>query len=158
MSARTKDQARVYLRRSTSKQGTGIHTQLEWAIAEAKKLGVTLDAAPADLGHMLDHRLVRYKHIYLDDGITGADLTRAGFTAFRADVLADRRVSHALIHLPDRFARPELSSQAMQMEQELQYGGVTLVFSNRTSLPRRKGERNFGEDVQVMFAYSESGE
>ena len=35
---------------------------------------------------------------------------------------------------------------------------AALVFSNRLSQPRRRGERNVGEDVQMMFAYSENGE
>src|SRR4051794_33038201 len=131
MSARAPNEARVYLRRSTSKQGTGIHAQLEWAVTEAKRLDLKLDAGPADLNHMLDHKLVRYKGIYLDDGITGADLQRPGFPAFRRDPTSDRRVSHVLIHMTDRFARPELSTQAVQMEQELLYAGITVVFSNR---------------------------
>jgi len=36
MSVRTPNEARVYVRRSTSKQRTGIESQLEWAIAEAR--------------------------------------------------------------------------------------------------------------------------
>jgi hypothetical protein len=83
---------------------------------------------------------------------------RPGFTAFRRDTTADRSVSHVLIHLTDRFARPELASRATLLEQEMLLAGLTVVFSNRTSLPRRRGERNVGEDLQMMFAYSESGE
>src|SRR5688500_16398452 len=114
MGARSLNEARVYLRRSSSKQGTGIEAQLEWAIAQARQLGRKLDAAPADLQHMVSRRLTHHKHIYLDDGVTGADLDRAGFTAFLRDAAADRRVSHVLIHMPDRFARPEQATRAMQ--------------------------------------------
>src|SRR4051794_21026664 len=107
MSVRALNEARVYVRRSTSKQGTGIESQLEWAIAESRKLGVKLDAAPDDLRHMVERKLTHHKDIYLDDGVTGADLDRPGFAAFRRDAAADRRVSHVLIHMSDRFARPD---------------------------------------------------
>src|SRR5215207_4444740 len=118
MSARRPNEARVYLRRSTRKQGSGIESQLDWAITQARQLGVTIDATLTDLQHIVGRKLTRYKHIYLDDGITGADLDRPGFTAFRRDACADVRVSHVLIHMPDRFARPEQASKAMLMEQE----------------------------------------
>lgn len=49
MSARTTNEGRVYLRRSLSKQETGIVEQLNWAIAEAAKANVRLDVSPADL-------------------------------------------------------------------------------------------------------------
>src|SRR3954451_14458660 len=39
-------------------------------------------------------RLHRHKGLRLDDGVTGADLTRPGFRAVIDDALADRRVSH----------------------------------------------------------------
>ena len=107
---------------------------------------------------MISHKLKHYKDIYLDDGVTGADLDRPGFTAFRRDTTADRSVSHVLIHMTDRFARPELATRAALLEQEMLLAGLTVVFSNRTSLPRRGGELNVGEDLQMMFAYSESGE
>jgi hypothetical protein len=103
---------------------------------------VNLDAAPTDLQHMVSRKLTRYKHIYLDDGVTGADLDRPGFTAFRRDARANVHVSHVLIHMPDRFARPEQASNAMLMEQELQHAGITVVFSSRVAPPRRRGERN----------------
>ena len=60
--------------------------------------------------------------------------------------------------MPDRFSRTELGSQAMQIEQELVYAGVTVVFSNRVSKPRRKGETYFGEDMQMLYSHMESGD
>ena len=158
MAERLKNQARVYLRRSTGKQESGVYSQLEWAIHEAQKYGVTLDASRQDLDHMLAHGLIHHKHIYLDDGVTGADLTRAGFTAFRHETMNNRSISHLFIHMSDRFSRAELTSQAMQLEQELIYAGVTVVFSNRISKPRRKGETYGAEDMAMLYAYMESGE
>lgn len=131
MAERPTKQARVYLRRSTGKQQSGVYSQLEWAVDEARRYGVTLDADREALDHMLAHSLTRYKGIYLDDGITGADLSRPGFTAFRQDAKADRSISHLFIHMPDRFSRAEYASQAMHMEQELAFAGITVVFSKQ---------------------------
>jgi DNA invertase Pin-like site-specific DNA recombinase len=158
MAARKKDWAKAYLRRSTGKQEASLWTQLEWAIEKALELGVRLDASLADLEYMLAHGLDRYKDIYLDDGITGSDLQRPGFAAFRAAAMADERVSHLLVHMADRFARPEMAHQAMQMEVELLYAGLTVVFSNRVSQLRVRGRNYFGEDVLILYAYTESGE
>ena len=107
MAARTKNRGLVYLRRSTDRQETSLQAQLEWVIAEASRCQVTLDAAPADLHHMIAHQLSSYKDIRLDDGITGADLTRPGFVALQQDALRDRGISHVFIYRRDRLARPE---------------------------------------------------
>ena len=53
MASRTPNEARVYLRRSTGKQESSMYAQLEWAVAEAPRHGVRLDATRADLEHML---------------------------------------------------------------------------------------------------------
>ena len=119
MSTRPKNDGLVYLRRSTSKQETGIHEQLAWAVAEAAKLGVHLDAQPADLHHMLARGLDRHNAIYLDDGISGSDMLRPAFCQFRRDALERKRVSHLFVHMSGRFARPEQATQAMILETEL---------------------------------------
>jgi DNA invertase Pin-like site-specific DNA recombinase len=158
MAARPPDQALAYLRRSTGKQEASVPNQLEWAIAEARRVGVHLDATPADLRHMLDHGLTAYKGIFIDDGVTGSNLNRPGFVAFRARALAERRFSHLFIHMPDRFARPDQATQAQVMELELLHAGITVVFSTRVSLPRQRGLNYIAEDILILFSYSESGE
>ena len=125
MAERRKNEARTYLRRSTGKQESGVYSQLEWAIDEAGKLGVTLNASKADLDHMLTHGLTCHKDIYLDDGITGADLNRPGFTAFRREALTNRSISHLFIHMPDRFSRTEVGSQAIEF---------TIRFASKVAL------------------------
>lgn len=158
MSARTTNEGRVYLRRSLSKQETGIVEQLNWAIAEAAKAQVRLDAAPADLQHMVGHGLTHYKHIYLDDGITGSDLNRPGFVACRQEALRDSRVSHLFIHISDRFARPEQATEALMQEITLLLAGVTIVFGNRVSLPRERGLHYFDRDILLLYEYTQNGE
>jgi DNA invertase Pin-like site-specific DNA recombinase len=158
MTARLKNEGSIYLRRSRTRQETGIHEQLKWGIAEAKKYGVRLDAAPEDLDSMVAHGLQHYKSIYLDDGITGSDLTRPGFVAFRRDALANPRISHFFVHISDRFARPEQAVQAMQMEIELLLAGITFVFENRVSEPRERGLHYFERDILLLYEYTQNGE
>lgn len=70
MAARSKGKGLVYLRRSTSRQETGIHAQLGWAGSAARVHDVPLDAGPQDLEYMLTNQIQsRHKDIYLDDGI-----------------------------------------------------------------------------------------
>jgi hypothetical protein len=116
MSARHLGRALVYLRRSDSHQELGIHNQLEWAIAEAAKHRVSLDAAPMDLDLMEREGLNQYKAIYLDDGITGANLQREAFTLFRNTALRDKSISHLFAFKSDRFARPEQPNAACTMD------------------------------------------
>ena len=158
MSARSTNEGRVYLRRSLSKQETGIVEQLNWAIAEAAKAKVRLDACPADLQYMVDHGLTHHKHIYLDDGITGSDQNRPGFVTCRQEALRDGRVSHLFIHISDRFARPEQATEAMMQEIALLLGGVTIVFGNRVSLPRERGLHYFERDILLLYEYTQNGE
>ena len=127
---RANNQGLVYCRRSTDKQEISLPSQVEWAIQAAGRQGVTLDATIADLEHMQALRLHRYKAIYLDDGITGSDLTRPGFVGINRDALADRRFSHIFIYKRDRFARPTDALQAVQIEKKLLQAGITLVFSD----------------------------
>jgi hypothetical protein len=77
---------------------------------------------------MLAHGHNQYKDILGDDGITGADLERPGFSSFRNGALSDQNVSHLFIHMADRFARPEQATAAVVMEEELLYAGLTIVF------------------------------
>ncbi len=158
MAGRKLNEGLAYLRRSTGKQEASVHNQLIWAIEEARRYGVRLDATPQDLDYMLAHGLSQYKELFLDDGITGSDLERPGFVAFKGTAIARREISHLFIHMPDRFARPEQASKAVVMEQDLLYSGITVVFSTRVSQPRQRGGSYFGEDMNILYSYTESGE
>lgn len=155
---RSPDIALTYLRRSTGRQEASLDQQLDWASDAAPHHGVNLDVTRADLHAALAARVHARGDLYLDDGVTGADLNRPGFTAMLRRAIDDRRVSHVFVYLPDRFARPEDALAAMQLERELLLAGVTVVFSNRVSQPRDRGRSYFAEDVQLLYNYSESGE
>jgi len=158
MPARPRGRALTYLRRSKSRQELGIRNQLEWAIAEAARLTVRLNANVDDVDHLEATGLKCFKDVFLDDGVSGADLDREAFTLFRKAALQDASVSHALIYKADRFARPELAAQAMQMETELLLAGITVIFHNRVSEPRERGLHYFAQDVQLLYEYSLSGQ
>jgi DNA invertase Pin-like site-specific DNA recombinase len=158
MSARRPGRALTYLRRSSSRQELGIRNQLEWAIAEAAKLRVSLDAELRDVDHMEREGLKEFKSVFLDDGITGANLQREAFTLFRKAALRDRSVSHLFIYKSDRFARPEQAYDACNLENELLLAGITIVFHNRVANPRDRGMRYVAEDVQQLFEYHQSGQ
>lgn len=131
--------------------------QLTWGIEEAPRLGVTLDASAADLQHMLDNCLHKYKSIRMDDGLTGADPNRPGFLALIDDALSDTSVSHVLIHKRDRFARPQEAVEMVQIEKRLNHAGITLVFSDSVSEPYHPGQGGIERDIITLLAYSESG-
>ena len=150
--------ALVYLRRSTGKQEASMSSQLRWALDAAPTFGVKTHVTQADAARLLAERKHEHGNLYLDDGITGADLDRPGFTALRKRALRDATVSHIFIHMPDRFARPEDALDAVRLQTELQKAGLTVVFSTNVGRPRRRGESNIGEDLQMYFQYHESGE
>src|SRR5947209_16586341 len=158
MSSRVKNRGKVLLRRSTNNQEKSLSQQLDWAVARANEVGITLDASQDDLALMQKNCICRYKDMYVDDAITGANLSRPGLSALRTEVIADRSVSHLFIYLPDRLARPEEPTEAMRMEIELRMAGITIEFSNRTAAPRRRGTNNFADDIQLLFQYTEAGQ
>src|SRR5689334_11557118 len=116
MATRRRGRALAYLRRSTGRQELSLAAQLDWALDQARRHGVPLDARPADLEAMQARGLHSYEGLRLDDGITGADLTRPGFRALIADALVDKAVSHVLIYRRDRFARPEDAIEMVALE------------------------------------------
>jgi len=156
--ARAKNRGLVYLRRSTDKQEISLPFQLEWAIATARHHGVTLDATVADLEHMQALGLRCYKDIRLDDGITGADLTRAGFLAVNQNALADPAISHLFIYKRDRFARPADAMVVVLIEKKLLEAGITVVFSDMVSLPFQAGQQDISRDISLLFGYYQGGE
>ena len=122
--------------------------------------GSALPSMPplADLAHMQSLRLHSYKDLRLDDGITGADLTRPGFLAVSADALSHKAISHLFIYKRDRFARPQDAMQAAQIEKRLLTAGITIVFSDTVSAPIRLGEQTIMRDLELLLPYYQGGE
>lgn len=54
-----KSEARVYLRRSETKQEMSLQDQLKIALGRAAEVGVTIQATLADVEHMQAHQLRR---------------------------------------------------------------------------------------------------
>lgn len=158
MGARTKNRGLVFLRRSSGKQESSLQVQLEWAIKEAANLEVSLDASHADLDFMQSRGLHSHKSIRLDDAITGANLERAGFLTFKADVLADKSISHVFLIRRDRLARPEDATKMVSVEKEIRQSGVTFVMSDKICKPLDVGLPDIGEEFSMWIDYYQSGD
>lgn len=157
MAKRPKNKAKTYSRRSSGKQETSLETQLGWAVGEAARHQVALNATLDDLAFMKAQRLHQYKDICLDDSITGADLERPGFVAFIETLLADKSYSHAFIHKRDRLARPEDAIEMVQRERRLLLAGITIVYSDSVSEPMDRGRQYMERDLTMLMGYYESG-
>jgi recombinase/resolvase-like protein len=155
---RRKDRGLVYIRRSTDRQAISLPAQIEWALGAARQQDVVLDASVADLEHMQALGLHTYKAIRMDDGVTGADMTRPGFLAVNRDALADRSISHVFIYKRDRFARPDDALPLVQIEKKLLESGITVVLSDGVSSPYAPGRPDIGRDIGLMFGYFQGGE
>jgi DNA invertase Pin-like site-specific DNA recombinase len=131
MLGRSMKEVWAYFRRSTGKQEASLPQQHAWVVAKARELGLSFTATLSDLEYMLANGLHAHKGMFLDDGITGADLDRPGFVQIRRQAILGPGPSHILIYMPDRFARPDKAYQAMQAEVELLYADITVVFSGR---------------------------
>lgn len=158
MAARNIGEALVYLRRSTDQQELSLQYQLTWAIGEAAKQGIALDATLEDLEYARIHTRHSYKAIRLDDGISGADLQRPGLRAFIADLISNARCSHGFAYRRDRLARPEDPLEMMQIERSVSRAGVTLVFTDGVANPLDIGEHDIVRDITQLVAYHQSRE
>ena len=95
--------------------------------------------------------------LYVDDGVSGSELSRPGLDKLIADLKADPSKSHVFIHKRDRLARPHRTSDGSRLEEEILELGVTIVFENEIVVPRRPGEDDTVEVVTRNLEYSRSG-
>ncbi len=158
MSTRIKNQARVYLRRSTSAQETSLETQLQWAIDAANQHGILLRASINDIKHMQLQRLTRYRDLYLDDATSGSKTRRPAFDALLAETDSDSSISHVFVFKRDRFGRPKDPLEMMVVERDIRDRGVTLVMSEGVLDPSTTGQSALGQTAMSLFGYHESGE
>jgi len=157
MPTRKKCRSLVYLRRSSGRQETSLETQLEWAIGEAAKQKIRLDASLEDLAEMKKRRISSFKDIRMDDSITGADLNRPGFIALNRDALENTAYSHVLIHKRDRYGRPEDALGMVATEKKLLLAGITIIFTDSVSEPMDRGRQYLEREFAMLFGYYESG-
>jgi site-specific DNA recombinase len=102
-------QLALYARVSTTRQTQTIDQQLTRLLAYVEQQGWTLQE----------------RHIYRDDGYSGASLTRPGLDALR-DRVALAEIDLLLISAPDRLARNSVH-QVLLLE-EFQHGGCRVEF------------------------------
>ena len=106
MKSRPQNRGLSYYRRSDDKQEASLGQQHGWARETADKMGVVFRGTLADVERMRQQKLSHHEDIYIDDAITGGDLSRPGFLQFLADAKADPTVSTVFVFKRDRLAPP----------------------------------------------------
>jgi len=148
----------IYIRKSVQGEELSPQAQLRWAVKEAERLGVYVDASESQLGEMLKARASHQGDIYVDIGISGAEMQRPGFDAFRKRATEDEAVSHLFVQMRDRLARPEDPVDGIGIENELRHAGKTLVLSGKELAPLARGEVNIGDLVTAAIDYHSAGQ
>ena len=97
------------------------------------------------------------RDIYLDDAISGGDLTRPGFRQFLKEAIADPTVSHVYVFKRDRLGRPQALLEMMTLEQELIASGVTLVTHDKIYTPEDLKANEMTYLIGGLIEYQEHG-
>src|SRR3954468_20273131 len=148
-----------YSRDSGGRHETTPGEYVLWAQRVAAQHGVAFDGTPERIEAMIRSGLSRDGDLFLDYGVTGNQLSRAGLDALIKPALTDAGVSHVLIPRRDRFARPDDPIDGMKLENLLREGGLTLVFMDRVVPPLERGRRrDVGELIVAMLDYNHAGE
>ena len=145
----------LYARCSTDQQTESLKSQVEWAMRKAAQLGVSLDVSLKTLAEAERHRLSNAGDLYIDDAITGGNMRRPGLRAF-IQRAADPAVTHVFYWHRDRLGRPEISSEASQIEYKLLAEGKTVVTERRICTPDERHE--LGYQLGSTADFWEAGE
>jgi len=155
----TAGRALFYTRDSLGKHDTTPGEYVLWAGRAAAQHGATFAGSPGQIEAMIRSGRSRDGDLFLDYGVTGNKMSRAGLDAMIQAALTDRGVSHVLIPRRDRFARPDDPIDGMKLENLLREGGLTLVFMDRVVPPLERGRRrDVGELIVAMLDYNHAGE
>jgi DNA invertase Pin-like site-specific DNA recombinase len=153
------DRGLFYTRDSGGRHETTPGEYVLWGRRAAAEHGLTFDGTPARIEAMIRDGRFRDGDLFLDFGVTGNKLSRAGIDALIEEALKDQRVSHILIPRRDRLARPDDPIDGMRLERRLREAGLTLVFMDRIVRPLKKGRRaDLGEMIATMVDYDHAGE
>jgi DNA invertase Pin-like site-specific DNA recombinase len=149
----------MYGRRSQSKtkQENSFSYQLEVAKKRSRDVNIPLAVDAMLVAEAERTGASNIGDLYVDDGISGSELSRPGLDKLIADLKADRTISHVFVHKRDRLARPHRTSDGGRLEDEILDLGVTLVFENEIVEPKRPGEDDTAEVVTRDIEYSRSG-
>ena len=157
MKNRPKNRALLYERRSDDGQEASLRQQFDWAASKAASMGVPFRGTYADVEEMQRRKLHHRHDIYLDDAISGGDLTRPGFRQFLKDAIVDPTVSHVYVFKRDRLGRPQALLEMMKLEEELIASGVTLVTHDRTFTPEDLKSNEMMYLIGGLIEYQEHG-
>jgi hypothetical protein len=147
----------MYERRSDDGQEASLRQQFDWAKAKSEAMGVPFRGTYADIEEMQRKRLHHQKDIYLDDAISGGDLTRPGFRQFLKDAIDDTTVSHVYVFKRDRLGRPQTLLEMMTLEQRLITSGVTLVTHDKIYTPEDIKDNEMMYLLGGIVEYQEHG-
>ena len=157
MKSRPKNRGLVYERRSDDGQEASMKQQFDWAKAASEIVGVPFRGTFADIEEMQQKRLHNLRDIYIDDAISGGDLTRPGLRKFLDDAIRDKTVSHVYVFKRDRLGRPQNLLEMMQIERELISHGVTLVTHDKIYTPEDVKQNEMMYLFGSMVEYQEHG-
>src|SRR5262249_53135011 len=131
---------------------------VEWARRKARELGLSFDGTPEAITAMARDRCAHRGDLFLDYGVAGNVLEREGLSSLMQEALTDHTVSHVFIPRRDRLARPDDPVDALKLEGVFRDNGITLVFTDRTVPPVKKGQRrDIGEMIAALIDYEKSG-
>ena len=157
MKSRPINRGLMYERRSDDGQEASLKQQFDWAKAKSESMGVPFRGTYADIEEMQRKRLSHKHDIFLDDAISGGDLTRPGFRQFLKDAIADPTVSHVYVFKRDRLGRPQALLEMMTLEQELIASGVTLVTHDKIYTPEDLKANEMTYLIGGLIEYQEHG-
>ncbi len=157
MKSRPKNRGALYIRRSDDGQEASLGQQFDWAKAKADSMGVLLRGTHEDIEEMQRKKLHHQQDIYLDDAVSGGDLTRPGFLKFLKDAKADPTVSHVYTFKRDRLARPQSLMTMMGYEADLIGSGVTLVTHDHIYTPEELKGNEMMYLISGLIEYQEHG-
>ena len=157
MKSRPKNRALMYERRRDDSQEASFRQQFDWAKAKSVAMGVPFRGTYADIEEMQRKRLNNIKDIYLDDAISGGDLTRPGLRKFFDDAINDKTVSHVYVFKRDRLGRPQGLFEMMGLEHRLVSSGVTLVTHDRIYTPEDIKDNELMYVLGGFVEYQEHG-
>lgn len=157
MKSRPKNRGLMYERRSDDGQESSLKQQFDWAKHASELTGVLFRGTYADIEEMQRKRLHNLYDIYLDDAISGGDLTRPGLRMFLQQATTDKTVSHVYVFKRDRLGRPQNLLEMMQIERELISHGVTLVTHDKIYTPEDVKQNEMMYLFGSMVEYQEHG-
>jgi hypothetical protein len=150
--------ALFYTRDSGGRHETTPTEYVLWAQRVATKYGVTFDGTPERIEAMIRSGRAQDGALFLDYGVTGNVMSRAGLDALIRTALTDPGVSHIMIPRRDRFARPDDPIDALKLEAVLRGSGLTLVFMDKVVPPLVKGQRrDLAELIADVLDYDQAG-